>query len=131
MNKKTVILEGGKFASLKSFYDEVESKFTKALGWHIGRNLDAFNDVLRGGFGVYDYEEPISLIWLSSRKSQKDLGWDETVKYLSAKLTTCHPSNVESVRIDLELAKKNIGKTLFEIIIEIIRKHDHIELSLK
>jgi RNAse (barnase) inhibitor barstar len=41
---KTVIIDGQNFSSLKSFYDEVEKKFTKDLGWSISRNLDAFND---------------------------------------------------------------------------------------
>ncbi|MDP4245334.1 MAG: ribonuclease inhibitor, partial [Bacteroidota bacterium] len=119
------------FSTLLSFYSEVEKVFTKDLGWKIGRNLDAFNDILRGGFGVHDYEEPVRLIWLHSGKSQEDLGWEETVKYLSAKLTTCHPSNTESVKKDLILAKTHAGKTIFELIIDIIERHDHIELSLQ
>jgi hypothetical protein len=28
-----------------------------------GRNLSAFNDVLRGGFGLFEYDEPISSVW--------------------------------------------------------------------
>jgi hypothetical protein len=105
--------------------------FTKDPGWKIGRNLDAFNDMLRGGFGVHEYEEPIQLIWLHSDKSRKDLGWEETVKYLSAKLTTCHPSNVESVKKDFELAINHEGETLFEIILGILKSHAHIVLRLE
>jgi RNAse (barnase) inhibitor barstar len=131
MDKKTIVLDANEFSTLQSFYKAVEKAFTKDLGWHIGRNLNAFNDVLRGGFGIHDYEEPVRLLWLHSDKSRVDLGWKETVKYILAKLTTCHPSNVESVKSDLVLAQSHKGKTLFELIIDIIERHDHIELSLQ
>lgn len=131
MNKKVVTIDGNKFSSLPSFYDEIERELTRNLDWRIGRNLNAFNDVLRGGFGVYEYEEPIKLTWLNSDKSRMDFGWEETIKYLSAKLTTCHPSNVKSVAGDLELAKSRLGQTLFDILLEIIKEHDHIELMLQ
>jgi RNAse (barnase) inhibitor barstar len=71
---KEIIIDGGNFATLSEFYDEVENKLTKGLDWKIGRNLDAFNDVLTGGFGVHDYEEPIRIKWINSVKSKKDLG---------------------------------------------------------
>jgi RNAse (barnase) inhibitor barstar len=131
MSSKRIGLDANKFSTLSSFYREVEKEFTKDLNWRIGRNLDAFNDVLRGGFGVHDYEEPFRFTWLHSDKSRKDLGWKETAKYLRKKLTTCHPSNVESIKRDLELAKNSTGKTLFEIIVGIIEGHPHIVLSLE
>ena len=52
MGMKTLLLDGNDFSTLLSFYSAVEKVFTKDLGWKIGRNLDAFNDVLRGGFGI-------------------------------------------------------------------------------
>jgi RNAse (barnase) inhibitor barstar len=131
MDKKTILLEGNEFSTLSSFYSAVEKALTKDLGWHIGRNLNAFNDVLRGGFGVHDYEEPIRLVWLRSEKSRKELGWKETVKYLLTKLKTCHPTNVESVKRDLALAEAHAGKTIFDLIVVIIEKHDYIELNLE
>jgi RNAse (barnase) inhibitor barstar len=130
MRKKTIIINGSNFSSLDSFYEEVENFFTKGLDWKIGRNLDAFNDVLRGGFGIFDSEEKIKLLWVNSIKSKLDLGFEETEKYLEKKLKTCHPANRESVKIDLELAKQQKGATLFEIIVEIIKAHDNIELSI-
>src|SRR3989344_7135107 len=66
--KKEIILEGNNFSNEKELYDEVESKFTKGLEWKIGRNLNAFNDVLRGGFGIYEYEEPVKVIWKNFEK---------------------------------------------------------------
>ena len=130
MQKKTIIINGANFSSLDSFYDEVEKNFTQGLDWKIGRNLDAFNDVLRGGFGVYDSEDQIKLIWVNTIKSKLDLWFGETVKYLEKKLKTCHPANRESVKVDLELARQQRGATLFEIIVEMIKEHDNIELSI-
>jgi len=71
---KEIIIDGNNFTNLSEFYDEVESKFTKGLGWRIGRNLNAYNDVLVGGFGVHDYEEPIKIRWTNSDKSKEHLG---------------------------------------------------------
>jgi RNAse (barnase) inhibitor barstar len=127
---KTIVINGSKISSLDTFYDEVESKLTKDLDWKIGKNLDAFNDVLRGGFGVYEYEEPIKLIWTRSNESKRKLGWDETVKYISAKLKTCHPTNIQFVKDDLDLAQQHKEQTLFELIVDIIRTHQYIELDL-
>jgi RNAse (barnase) inhibitor barstar len=131
MSRKTILFDANRFSTLASFYQEVENTCTKDLGWSIGRNLDAFNDVLWGGFGVHDYEEPVQLIWLHSDKSRQDLGWTETINYLTAKLTTGPSSTAASANRDLVLAETHTGKTLFEIIVDIIKEHGHIELYLK
>jgi hypothetical protein len=47
----------------------------------------------------------------------RDWGWDETICYLEKKLTTCHRENVSYVQADLELARRDQGRTLFEIIV--------------
>ena len=53
----TIKIQGNNFSNLAEFYDEIERKMTSGLEWKIGRNLNAFNDVLRGGFGVHDCDE--------------------------------------------------------------------------
>lgn len=130
---KSAIIDGNSFCDLTGFYDEVERKLTHGLDWSIGRNLDALNDVLRGGFGMHEYGEPLELIWQSSSKSEKDLGYAETLKYVEAKLLTCHPANVRFVQQDLEDLKDGKGQTLFDIIVGIIRspEHDHITFTLQ
>ncbi|MCL2471717.1 MAG: barstar family protein [Propionibacteriaceae bacterium] len=70
------IIEGANFSTMDGFYDEVERVFTAGLTWRIGRNLDAFNDVLRGGFGRYEYGAPILVTWRHHAKSERDLGAD-------------------------------------------------------
>lgn len=131
--KKTYEINGNNFDTLDGFYTEFESKVLDTPSW--GRNLDAFNDVLRGGFGTPEPEDGFILVWNNSNKSKETLGWEETVKYVEHKLTRCHPTNVESVEKDLEEAKQGKGKTLFEMLVDIIKSHDNsednIELLLK
>jgi Barstar (barnase inhibitor) len=112
------VLDGGTFTDLAGFFTAV----TSALGTHPwGRNLDAFNDILRGGFGTP--ESGFVLRWVNSVLSAERLGWEETIRYVERKLTTCHPDNVPYVQADLETARRHEGQTLFDIIVEIIRIH--------
>lgn len=129
MEKKIFVIEGENFETLDGFYDEVQKELTDNFKG-FGRNLDAFNDILRGGFGKFD-DEPIKIIWKNSKKSKKDLGFAQTIKYLEAKLEKCHPLSRDSVRNDLENAQRNKGKTLFQLITEIISNQSHVELELK
>ena len=67
-------IDGRYFSDMDGFYDEVEQVFTSVLDRRIGRNLNAFNDILRGGFGRHEYGNPIHIKWLSYEKSVRDLG---------------------------------------------------------
>lgn len=40
----------------------------------IGRNLNGFNDLLWGGFGIHEYEEPLHIVWIYAKKSRQALG---------------------------------------------------------
>lgn len=70
--RRVIVIDGNNFHDMLTFYDEVERVLTKDLNFSIGRNLDAFNDVLRGGFGVHD-DEPILIQWKNYKKSKKEL----------------------------------------------------------
>ena len=131
--KKTLILDGNNFSNRAEFYDEIEKVFTKGLDWKIGRNLNALNDILRGGFGVTAYEEPFKLIWKHSEKSKTDLGYPQTIAYLEELLESCHPSNRELVQQELDFALRQQGRTFFERVLDMIKNHEmqHIELNLE
>ena len=75
--RKEFIIDGKNFSTIKGFYNEVEKVFTFNLSWKMGRNLNAFNDILRGGFGRHDYGEPIHIKWTNFNKSVRDLGEKE------------------------------------------------------
>jgi RNAse (barnase) inhibitor barstar len=74
MNIKTIIINGNNFSDLETFFAEVEKLFTRDPGWKAGHSLDAFNELLRGGFGVHKYQESIRLAWTNFSNSRKNLG---------------------------------------------------------
>ena len=127
---RTIEINGNEFSNLSEFYDEVERKMTKGLNWKIGRNLNALNDVLSGGFGVQEVGETYQLNWTNADKSKSDLSWTRTVEFIENKLKNCHPTNIELVKKDLDDAKNQKGKTLWEIIIGIIKENKQIKLNL-
>jgi len=134
MGKRVVELDGNAFDTLEGFFNEVGRALLHDAHW--GRNLDAFNDILRGGFGTPD--EGFVLRWLNSSRSQDVLGYPATIRYLEDKILQCHPSNLVSVQAHLESARRGEGQTLFQILIDIIRAHtpggkeqeDGVELEL-
>jgi hypothetical protein len=84
-------------------------------------NLDAFNDILRGGFGTPD--EGFRLVWEYSDLSRERLGHVETARQLEFWLQCCHPSNRNSVAAQLQDAKAGKRPTIFEWLVEIIQDH--------
>ena len=81
MNKQIIIINGNNFSDLESFFDEIDRVLTKDLDWQTGHNLNAFNDLLRGGFGVYEYEESVKIVWTDFYNSKDKLG-DELIDTL-------------------------------------------------
>lgn len=73
MERKVIVIDGEKFSDLKGFYAEAGRVMSKNNGTPLN-NLGAFNDLLWGGFGVFEYGEPIELVWKNSEKSKKELG---------------------------------------------------------
>lgn len=71
---RTVILDGNRFSDRTGFYEEAERALTRGLTWKPGHSLDAFNDLLRGGFGVHAVGEPICIRWLHFERSREMLG---------------------------------------------------------
>ena len=130
----TYEIDGARFSTLEEFFEEVSRVMIPDVYW--GHNLDAFNDILRGGFGTP--EEGFSLVWKNYALSRERLGYPETVRQLQLRLTRCHPLNREYVAENLQSAMRNEGSTVFDWLIEIIRCHgpggdeeeDNVELIL-
>ncbi len=83
--------------------------------------MDAFNDILRGGFGTPP--SGFVLRWKESETARAFLGYPETVRQLESRLSVCHPDNVFGVAAKLEQAKRGCGPTVFDWLEEIIREH--------
>ena len=119
MQKPVIEIDGLSFDSLAGFFDVFGATVLGNIEY--GRNLDAFNDALRGGFGSPD--GGFILRWKNSDVSRDRLGYAETIRFIEHKLSTCHPSNVVSVLNDLKLARNREGETLFDIICGILHNH--------
>lgn len=121
-SKQVFEIDGTNFSTLEEFYDE----FTRVLRVDLGgsrklNNLDAFNDIVRGGFGTP--EGGFTLRWKNYDISRQRLGYAETVRQLELRLQRCHPANVSAVVAELELAKSEQGETVFDWLVQIIKEH--------
>ena len=114
----TYEIDGERFSTLEEFYEEIDRVMHLPF-W--GHNLDAFNDILRGGFGTP--EEGFTFRWKNHDISRQRLGYPETIRQLKLRLERCHPANREKVVAYLADAEQGREQTVFDWLIEIIRKH--------
>lgn len=126
---KTFVINGNNFSDLNGFYDEVQKTLTDNFNG-FGRDFDAFNDILRGGFGRFEIGEPIEIVWKSSKKSKKDLDYPETIQYLTERLNHARPDNIENAQRNLAEAKNKNGATIFDVILMIIWDNKNVKLTL-
>jgi hypothetical protein len=122
------IINGGYISDITTFYQEINRVFMQDENWKIGESLDAFNDLLYGGFGSIKGEETNTVIWKNMEVSRYALGYEATRKYYLNKLLPNSPFNKEHFRIKLDELESGKGKTYFDIILEIIAEHSNINL---
>lgn len=131
MQQKQFILEGSRINDIPGFYAEINRLFMTGEDWQLGNSLDGFNDLLHGGIGAIDGDEPIALIWKDMEHSRQALGVEVTRKYYEEKLSPGSPFNRE--RFEEKLAELNNGRgqTYFDILMEIIGDHPNITVVLR
>ena len=113
-----LVIDGARFSDFDGFTRE----FSRLLVNYTWRgNLDAFNDLLRGGFGTP--ENGWVLRWLNSDLSRSALGYEATIQRLERVLLTCHPSHRLNIEDRIRQARRGQGPTLFDEIVQIIREH--------
>lgn len=113
-----LVVDGARFSDLDGFAAE----FSRLLDGYTWRgNLDALNDVLRGGYGTP--EHGWVLRWVSSDTSRAALGHPETARRLERLLPSVDPSNRAAFEARLAEARRGEGPTLFDEIVAIIREH--------
>jgi RNAse (barnase) inhibitor barstar len=133
-DRPRLIIDGAAFDTLEGFFQHFSEIALDGGSW--GRNLDAFNDVLRGGFGTP--EGGFILEWRNHALSRLRLGHVETARQYERMLQTCHPNNVARIESSRRDAVRREGATVFDWIIGIIVDHgpggneseDGIELVL-
>ena len=114
-----LVIDGSRVWSLETFWDEVSRSIIPGERW--GRNLDAFNDILRGGFGTPP--NGFVLRWKDAEIARGFLGYPETIRQLEKRLDECHPENLFAVAVELEQAKMGRGPTVFDWLVAIVREH--------
>jgi RNAse (barnase) inhibitor barstar len=114
----TYEIDGERFSTLEEFFREID-RVMHLSPW--GQNLDAFNDILRGGFGTP--EQGFTIRWKHHEVSKERLGYPETVRQLNLRLQRCHPSARETVSRYLNDAQEGRDQTVFDWLIDIIRRH--------
>jgi len=125
--KPILSIDGMNFSTLDEFYNEVGNKLIPNVNW--GRNLDAFNDILRGGFGTPS--DGFAFVWKNSELSRERLGYPETIRLLEKKKLTAHPSYLPALEKEIEKAKSGEGSTVFDWLVEIIKSHYTIDIILE
>jgi RNAse (barnase) inhibitor barstar len=85
------IIDGERFGTLPEFYAELDRAMLRGQAW--GHNLDAFNDVLRGGFGTP--VDGFEICWRNHELSRQCLG-DETFETLLDIIRTHGPGGPEA-----------------------------------
>jgi hypothetical protein len=113
-----LVIDGARFADFDGFTRE----FSRLLRGHTWNgNLDAFNDLLRGGFGTP--KGGWVLRWVNAELSRAALGYKATSRRLEQSLLTCHPSHRATIQVLISSARRCQGPALFDEIVEIIRDH--------
>lgn len=117
--KSAYEIDGENFYSLEGFYDEISRAVIPGVEW--GRNLNALNDLFRGGFGTP--QGGFQFRWKNSETSRERLGYPETIRQLEEQLERCHPSNRAFIEHDLQVAQMHRGPTVFDWLVELIQAH--------
>ena len=135
MGKPVVVIDGARFTTLEGFYDAFQRGALKGEAW--GRNLDAFDDLLRGGMGTP--QGGFVLVWRHHALSRQRLGYAETTRQLRRMLVKCDAHNVAGMRRDIAAAMSHHGSTVYDWLLDTLRSHgvggaeaaDGIELQLR
>jgi len=118
--KPRLIIDGAAFDTLEGFLGHF-SEVASLEGVRLSHSLDAFNDVLRGGFGTP--EGGFILEWRNHARSRRCLGHPETVRWLESMLESCHPNHSPDVLSRLDAARSFEGPTVFDFLVQIIADH--------
>lgn len=121
-------IDGNKVKDIPSFYEVLNDLVMKEEDWKLGQSLDAFDDMLYGGYGILAGYDVLELEWSNMEVSREKLGVATTLKYYQDKLGSDLPHNKEYFRQKLEVLKRGEGQTYFDIILEIIQEHKNVIL---
>jgi RNAse (barnase) inhibitor barstar len=125
------VVHGEKIRSLEDFYREV-GEAVNGPGGYFGKNLDALWDCLKGGFGTPETGGYI-LRWTNCDVSRESLGYEETARQLTDRRMREDPSQHDQTNQKIRDAKRHIGPTAFEWLVDLLSKASAfgVELQLR
>ena len=126
---KTLTLVGADIHDISSLYDEINRVFMAGEDWRLGPSLDALDDMLHGGYGAIDGDEPILLVWRDFDRMQRVLGLETTRTFLKRKLERPEVFDTARIRRQLDALERGAGQTYWEMVLEILSSHPNIELE--
>jgi Barstar (barnase inhibitor) len=116
---RTFEIDGATFQSLDAFAAMLTRVLFPDSAWN--GNLDALNDMLRGGFG--SPEDGFVVRIRNSDLAMKALGYLETSRWYEERANDAYPTSRDPFRELLEQATQGHGVTLFDMIVEIFKVH--------
>lgn len=123
-----LIIEGDQIHDIPSFYKEINRVFMKEESWELGNSLDAFDDLLYGGYGVLKDVQQVSIVWKNMKQSRAALGYEVTKAYYEEKLKPGSPFNHELFRKKLLELEQGTGETYFDVLQTILANHTNLTL---
>lgn len=127
--EKQLFIDGNLISDIPSFYEEINRVFMADEDWKLGNSLDAFNDLLYGGFGAIEGGERVTLVWQQMEKNRLDLGYEVTRQYYEEKFLAHSAFNKDYFREKLEALNNGTGQTYFDMLLEIIADHPNIRVE--
>jgi len=121
-------ITGSNIHDIASFYREINRVFMHNENWQIGESLDAFDDLLYGGFGTLNNNATVKVLWTNIALSRKALGYETTKAYYLTKLQPGSPFNKQHFTAKLKELEAGVGETYFDIVVEILSEHSNIML---
>jgi RNAse (barnase) inhibitor barstar len=124
---KTLRIDGARVRDIPSFYDELNRVFMAGVDWRLGTSLDALSDLLHGGYGAIDGDEPVRIVLGDDAQLRAALGSDETRRHHAAKLgMPGYDQRLIAQRLrDLEAGT---GPTYYETVREILAEHPNLDV---
>jgi hypothetical protein len=118
---KEFIIDGSKISSIQGFLNAFGNALTPETKWAHATILDAFDDILKGGFGTP--EGGFILRWKDAEVSRKLLGHKRAAAILRGVWKSSHPDKKEEARKAWLAAKSGVGPGDFDMLVALIRAH--------
>ena len=61
---------------MQQFFEQVQKQMVQN-DYQVGYDLNSFNDILWGGYGVHEYQEPLHIVWIFAKESREYLGEED------------------------------------------------------